>query len=57
MQTYAGELRKTLERQGVVFVKNSNTAKWSAMLDNEEIGRHSQLGVCVKQAAEAVGEK
>lgn len=54
--THTGTLKSKLEEAGVIFQKSFDGRVWHAMLDGESIGRHKELGLCIKQAAESVGE-
>lgn len=56
MHNERGMIKKSLEEAGVKFQKSPVSGVWSAELDGKEIGRHKELGHCVRQAAEATGE-
>ena len=56
MKTQTGTLKEKLASFGVRFVKNARTENWEASLDGQEIGRHKEQSVCIKQAAKALGE-
>lgn len=53
--THIGRLKAKLESVGVVFKKTGET--WYAEVDGQTIGRHRQLNICIKEAADAYGEE
>lgn len=56
MKTQTGTLKEKLGNFGVRFVKNMRTQNWEASYQGQEIGRHKEQSVCIKEAAKALGE-